>query len=255
MNFTVVILDRYYNDDLFCTANINAYSIYLYITVFIDIGQSSLDVHAIACVFTYEIASVFIYIMHYCIIIIILHKCSLIRKVIIYITIYLPIFIIFFLPVVQTRVKALLHPRTFPFVSGIALYDCCLLLVTGYYIIHNYSDCNLFINVLWFGESIVIPRCISMLYQMMIVKPFILLQPLIACSRITFSKPSYNLMSILDSCIIKVVLARYAIYDIDSRIITILCVFFYLTALNHASYFSLSIMGNTRLATFVYLLC
>ena len=56
---------------MFYTANIDTFSIYLYMTVFIDIGQSSLDVYAIACVFTYGIASVFTYIMHYCRIILI----------------------------------------------------------------------------------------------------------------------------------------------------------------------------------------
>ena len=65
----------------------------------------------------------------------------------------------------------------------------------------------------------------------MLVTLFILLS-LIACSRITFYKLSYNLMSMLDSVIIKMVLffqtynvlfilcpARYAIYDIETNTI------------------------------------
>ena len=210
--------------------------------MFIDIGQSSLNVHAIACVFTY--------IMHYCLIII----SQVLLNTENYCTYnnlltHVDYPVLTFILCKQTYMKALLlhstitmflshdeHPRMFPFVSGIALYDCCLLLVTSYYRIHIYSDYNLFINVSWFGESIVITRSINMLYQMMLVKLFILL-PLIACSRITFSKSSYNLKSILDSFIIKMVIfflaynllfilypVCYAIYDIDSRFITILCV-------------------------------
>ena len=247
MKVNVVLTDRYYDDDVFYIANINTYSIYLYHSVSI---HRSLDVYAIACVFTYKIAYVFTYIKHHYLIIIISHVLLNADNYLTHTTLlthfyYLPGICVYHL-CIHTYVKALfLYSRfimflshddyvwTFLFVSGVGHNGCYLLYVTCYYKNHIYSDCNIFIDISWFVESIIISRNINMLYQTMVVNFLILLQALIACSRITISKPRYYLISILIISIIDMVPlflsnnvlfivcpARYAIYDMASRFIS-----------------------------------